>query len=212
MFSYIKIVALLIALFIAMFVAVEALNIGLLRDPTSAMDKGGIATALLGIALLAADVIIPVPASLIMVINGALFGVYFGTVISMVGGLAAFIAAFLLGKKGSPLISKWTSEEDRRSADTFLENWGLLAIIISRPFPILAETIAIMAGTSAMTISKGVLAALLGLLPVTVLYALIGAIAATFTNLILAFIFVLSVAMLIWLALQRLEKRSINTQ
>lgn len=206
--SYIKVIALLITLFIAMLIAVEALNIGVLRDPTPVMREGRFVTALISISLLAADVFIPVPSSLIMLINGALFGIFIGTALSMIGGLAAFSVAFIVGRKGGPWLLGTVSLEGREKADKFLQNWGLLAIVVSRPFPILSETIAVIAGTSSMSITKGLLAAILGYLPVALLYAMIGAIATTFTNLVTAFVFVLVVAGIIWLSLAKLEKKT----
>lgn len=206
--SYIKVIVLLITLFIAMFIAVEALNIGVLRDPTPVMKEGRVVTALIGISLLAADVFIPVPASLIMLINGALFGVFIGTALSIIGGLAAFLVAFMVGRKGGPWLLRTATPEEREKANRFIHNWGLLAIVITRPFPILSETVAVIAGTTSMSISKGILAAIMGYLPVALLYALIGAIATTFKNLVIAFIFVIIVAGLIWFILLRLEKKT----
>lgn len=205
--SYIKVIALLITLFTATFIAVQALNIGVLRDPTPVMREGRFIAALIGVSLLAADVFIPVPSSFIMLLNGALFGIFIGTALSVIGGLAAFAVAFFIGIKGGPWLLRSASPEDREKANRFIQDWGLLAIVVSRPFPILSETIAVMAGTSSMSITKGMLAAILGLLPVALLYALIGAIATTFTNLTAAFIFVLMVAAIIWVILTRLEKK-----
>jgi uncharacterized membrane protein YdjX (TVP38/TMEM64 family) len=80
----------------------------------------------------------------------------------------------------------------------------LLAIIITRPVPILAETTIIMAGASTMKLKPMILAALTGSLPIALLYALIGATAASFNNTMLAFGLTLLMAGLFWILGRRL--------
>jgi uncharacterized membrane protein YdjX (TVP38/TMEM64 family) len=55
-------------------------------------------------------------------------------------------------------------------------------VLVSRPLPLLAETVAIVAGTSSLPWSRALLAAALGSLPEAVAYSLAGSIAPTFDN------------------------------
>ena len=76
--SYLLTVVALIALFTILFLIVEALGVPLLSDPTPWMKHGGVLAATIGVGLLIADVVLPVPSSIVMVAHGALFGVLWG--------------------------------------------------------------------------------------------------------------------------------------
>ncbi|MDT4953616.1 MAG: hypothetical protein QOJ02_1754 [Acidobacteriota bacterium] len=189
----------MIAFFLILFLVVEALGVPLLTDPTPWMKHGGVLAACLGVGLLIADVLLPVPSSLVMVAHGALFGVVWGTLLSLVGSLGAALFGFWLGRRGGRLMERIVSTEERARADYLLNRWGTLAIIVTRPVPLLAETVAIMAGASSMNCGRVALAALVGSLPPALLYALTGAAVANFQNTALMFGFVILVAGFFWM-------------
>lgn len=189
----------MLAFFLSLFFLVEAVGIRLLVEPTPWLNRGGVPAATLGVGLLIADVLLPVPSSLVMVAHGALFGVFGGTLLSLVGSLGASLFGFWLGRRGGRLLERLVSPEERGRADDMLKRWGTLAIIVTRPVPLLAETIAIMAGTSSMGWGNVALAALSGSLPPALLYALTGASVAKFQNTALVFVFVLLVAGFFWM-------------
>ena len=88
-------------------------------------------------------VALPVPFSLVMVAHGALFGVAVGTtLLSVVGSTVAALVGFALGRRGGPLLTRLVPPEERVRADRLLTRWGTLAIIVTRPVPLLAETTA----------------------------------------------------------------------
>ena len=72
---YLLIMLAMMAFFLLLFFAVESLGVPLLVDPTPWLRHGGVLAAALGVGLLIADVLLPVPSSLVMVAHGALFGV-----------------------------------------------------------------------------------------------------------------------------------------
>ena len=195
----------MLAFFLSLFFLVEALGIPLLIEPTPWLNRGGVLAAVLGVSLLIADVLLPVPSSLLMVAHGALFGVFGGTLLSLVGSLGASLFGFWLGRRGGRLLERLVTPAERERADDMLKRWGTLAIIVTRPVPLLAETIAIMAGTSSMNWGSAALAALSGSLPPALLYALTGASVAKFQNTALVFVFVLLVAGLFWMFGRTLE-------
>lgn len=194
-------------LFLAAFGIVEALGVPLLTDPTPWLSHGGLAAALIGIGLLIADVLLPVPSSLVMIAHGALFGVVGGTLLSLVGATGAALFGFYLGRRGGPLLDRLIPPEERKRGDALLARYGDLAIVVTRPVPILAETIAVLAGTSPMGWGRMTLATLLGSLPAALIYALTGAAAATLNDTVLVFTLVLLVAGLFWLVGRRLRDR-----
>jgi uncharacterized membrane protein YdjX (TVP38/TMEM64 family) len=201
----------MLALFLVLFFLVEALGIPLLVDPTPWLKHDGLWAAALGVGLLIADVLLPVPSSLVMVTNGALFGVLIGTMLSLLGSTGAAMFGFWIGRRGGRLLERLVTVEERERANLLLEHWGMLAIIVTRPIPLLAETVAIMAGASPLGWGRTALAALAGSLPPALLYALTGASAGRFENTALMFLFVLFITGLFWVVGRKItsaEKRA----
>lgn len=191
-------------LFLLLFGLVEAMGIPWLQDPRPLLDGIGIWPAALAvIALLIADVFIPVPASLLMIASGALFGIAGGAAVSLVGALGAAAAGFAFGRWGQSALHRWVDEEERRRANRLLRDWGLLAVAASRPVPILAETLAIFAGASPLGWRAFLLASLAGNLPAVLLYAITGATARDLDDTVLIFGLVMLVAGAVWLAGRR---------
>jgi uncharacterized membrane protein YdjX (TVP38/TMEM64 family) len=196
---YLLIMAALIASFTILFFIVEALGIPFLSDPTPWMKHGGVAAATLGVGLLVADVLLPVPSSLVMVAHGALFGVVGGTLLSLAGSVGAALFGFAIGRRGGKFMDRVITPAERSRANNLLARWGALAIIVTRPLPLLAETVAIMAGTSSLGWATVALASFAGSLPPALLYAVTGAAVANFQSTSLMFGVVLLVAGLCWL-------------
>lgn len=186
--------------FLIMFILFEkVVQIPLLQDPSNVMQAGTIGAAFLGVGLLVVDVFLPVPSSIVMILHGALFGVVVGTLLSVIGGLGASLVGFWLGRQGETLLSRWITEEEAYQANQLLKRWGWLAIIVTRPIPILAETVAIMAGASTISWRLMALAGLAGAIPAGMLYAITGATALNLDNFLLTFGFVMLMAGLFWL-------------
>jgi uncharacterized membrane protein YdjX (TVP38/TMEM64 family) len=196
---YSAIVSAIFAFFLVSFLVVEVIDVPLLKEPSTWLGGASMLTALLGIGLLAADVILPVPSSVVMVANGALFGVIGGTLLSVGGSTGAALIGFSIGRRGGPLMARLVPPKERARADHLLSRWGGLAMVVTRPVPLLAETVAIMAGTSPLGWRQAALASFVGSLPPALLYALTGATTAALTSGVLMFGLVLLVAGIFWL-------------
>ena len=109
---------------------------------------------------------------------------------------------------GGPLLERLVSERERVRADALLARWGALAVLVSRPVPLLAETTAIMAGASPLTWSRVLLAAALGSLPEAVAYGLAGSIAPSLQNAGLIWGSFLVVAAGFWLLGRWIDRRA----
>jgi uncharacterized membrane protein YdjX (TVP38/TMEM64 family) len=188
----------MVAFFLLLFAAAEAFGVPLLTDPTPWLKHGGVFAACVGVGLLVADVLLPVPSSLVMVAHGALFGVVMGTLLSLVGSVGAALFGFAIGRRGGGLLERLVTAAERERADRLLKRWGTLAVIVTRPVPLLAETVAIMAGTSSLGWGRMTLAALAGSLPPALLYAITGAAVANFESTALVFGCVILIAGLFW--------------
>lgn len=191
--------------FLVIFLVFETISPPVLDNPNDLMTASNIGVALVGIGLLVVDVILPVPSSLIMVANGALFGVTLGTILSTVGSIGAAVLGFFIGRLGAPVLARFVRPDQRVRADHLLREWGMLAIIITRPIPLLSETTIVIAGASNMRWKPMLVSTFTGSFPVAILYAITGATAANLDNTLLAFGLVLLLASVFRLIGRRLQ-------
>jgi len=198
----------MLSFFLALFLVVEALHIPILTDPSRWLERGGLLAATIGVALLIADVVLPVPSSLVMIAHGALFGVLVGTLLSLVGSVGATLVGFAIGRRGGTMLERLVPADERARADRLLARWGALFIVVTRPVPLLAETVAILAGASSISWKSAALAAVTGSLPPALLYALTGSVAASFQNGALMFALILLVSGSFWLISYRVQSSS----
>ena len=196
----------MIGLFLLLFFLAEWLHVPLLTDPSPWMGRGGIVAALIGVGLLIADVLLPVPSSLVMIAHGALFGVAIGTLLSLLGSVGAALTGFALGRRGGKFLDRIVTAEERERVEQMLERWGALAIVVTRPVPLLAETTAVMAGASAMSWQRLTVASIVGSIPPSLLYALTGSVAASFQNITLMFCFIMLISAAFWFISRKLAQ------
>jgi uncharacterized membrane protein YdjX (TVP38/TMEM64 family) len=203
MHRYWLLAATIAATLLVVFIVVQALGVPLLSDPRSSLDEAGPPAAALGVGLLVADVALPVPSSVVMTAHGTLFGVVLGSLLSLLGSTGAAAAAFAIGRRGGPLLHKLLPADERERADALLVRSGALAIVLTRPLPLLAETTALAAGASPLAWRPAMAAAVAGSIPAAVLYALAGAAAASFASTTVVFAAVIVVAAIFWLISHR---------
>jgi uncharacterized membrane protein YdjX (TVP38/TMEM64 family) len=165
---------LMLAMLLLFFVG-QALQLPFLAEDTSFLlsQKKWVA-GLAGIGLLVVDVVAPVPSSIVMLANGVLFGPVGGTLLSIVGGAGAALVGYWIGRRGERAGKRWLGVESLTRANAFFRNYGMMAVIVSRPIPILAEAVSIIAGISRMPARKFFPAMLLGVLPTAIIYAVAG--------------------------------------
>lgn len=170
----------IISLFLlCLFGIAEMLKISQYIIPGTDGIASNLFSALVGLVLLVSDVVLPIPASLIMIAFGARYGVAVGGLLSAVGSIGASMVAFYLGRYGGFWFSQRLAEDERLQANAFLAQWGEIAVIVSRPIPILAESLAILAGVSKMSGYRMFIAAVLGSAPNALVYASVGGFAIT---------------------------------
>ncbi len=184
----------LVAAMLLLFVLAEAFDVPFLTEQTPLGTRSGAVAAMVGMTLLVADVVLRVPSSVVMIAHGALFGVPLGMALSMVGSLGSFAVGFAVGRRGEPAVARLVPEEERRQADRLLLRWGLAGIVLTRPVPLLAETVSLMAGASPLRWRSALGAAALGCLPAAAVYAMAGTLAAGFATGAVVFVAVVVIA------------------
>ena len=152
-----------------------ALDLPVLRDPSPAMRRLGAAAAALGLLLLVADVVVPVPSSLVMVANGALFGAVTGTALSVAGSVGAVTFGYAIGAGAASRRSTARGGAGHSAVRATLDRWGTFAVAVTRPVPVLAEATSVLAGVAGLPLRWVVAAATAGAVPVAAAYAVAGA-------------------------------------
>jgi uncharacterized membrane protein YdjX (TVP38/TMEM64 family) len=159
----------------------------------------GAGSAATVIALLAADLFLPIPSSLVMVLSGAAFGVVWGALIALAGSVGGEWLGFELvrryGRRASRKIVG--DEEIDRLARVFARH-GAAAVAVTRALPVVMETMSVVAGLSTMTRRTFLTASLLGTAPIVFVYAYAGAVSRQTGSLVPAIVMLVAVAGLGW--------------
>lgn len=139
------------------------------------MEGFGTWAWLAGIALLVADIILPVPSTVIMSALGWMYGWWLGGLIaalgSMLSGIVAYSACRWLGRPAA----RWLAGEAGLSrGEEMFERRGGWLVALSRWMPVLPEAIACLAGLSRMRMRVFVPALACGSLPTGFAFAAIG--------------------------------------
>ena len=186
----------------------EAFDVTLLVDPVGSIETRGLA-AWVGVGLLVADILLPVPSSVVMLAHGALFGVIPGAALSLLGRTGNAGVGVLIGRSAGKLLSR----RSRRRATTdsgkgaeLVARRGLAAVVFTRPIPVLAESTLVAAAAIGLSPLAVIAAAVVGALPEAVLYAVAGDIAMSYANGAAVFVSVIVLSAATWAASGQTEK------
>lgn len=117
----------------------------------SSMDNNALAFALTGSGLLALDVVLPVPSSIMTALLGGRLGFWAGGLCAWLGLTAGNLIGYGIGRL-------WPD----KAAPDLPESPTLLLLILSRPVPIFAEAVAIAAGATRIHVGRMVAACAAG--------------------------------------------------
>lgn len=205
MSRYALLVLSLCLFFLAAFLVAMALDVPLLTGTGWIRDHARSSAVVILNALLIGDVLLPIPSSLLMVANGALLGTLAGAAATLGSTLLGGALAFWLGRRGAPWLMARISDRERARADHFFRRWGAMAVLMSRPVPIIAETVGILAGTTTMRWPRFIASVFLGNLPPAILYAFAGASAKNASYSVAIFLILVGLAGGWWLIGRRGE-------
>jgi uncharacterized membrane protein YdjX (TVP38/TMEM64 family) len=140
------------------------------------LANAGARSALLIVTLLASDVVLPVPSSLVMVLSGAAFGLVWGSLFAFAGSVAGQWLGFEIARRyGQGVARRLIRDEDIADFQGLFETHGFAAVLITRPLPIIMETISVVAGLACMRRSLFLPASFAGTMPAVIVYAYAGA-------------------------------------
>lgn len=102
------------------------------------------------IGVLAADILLPVPSSLVATLGGATLGLVAGTACGWLGLTLGSMAGWLLGRIAGSRGLAGVEASARATLAAQERRFGPLVVVLTRPLPILAEAAAILAGAAGM--------------------------------------------------------------
>jgi len=120
--------------------------------------------------VLASDIVLPVPSSIVLYLNGFFLGVLFGTLVSMCGLMVGCIIGYFIGKASSNIFKS----ESNKKANQILSRYGPPAIFLTRGIPILSESICFVCGFNKINFRRYLMLNFIGYLPVCLLHAIFG--------------------------------------
>jgi uncharacterized membrane protein YdjX (TVP38/TMEM64 family) len=164
--------------------------------------------ALLLGGLLAGDVVLPVPSSLVGTAAGSLLGFGLGTATSWTGMMVGCGLGYLIGARaGVPTLRRMAGEAELARVAQAAERHGPWFLLVFRAVPVLAEVSVVFAGTSRMSPRAFFIVCALANLGVSITYSAVGAFAAGAGSFLLFFAGMVLVPGLALTLVRRLTRR-----
>ncbi len=134
-----------------------------------------LAVAIGTIAILATDILLPVPSSVVSTVAGAQLGIVGATVASWLGmTIGATIGFWLAHMFGRPLAVRFSSHDDLDRMDSLARRYGPWILIATRALPVLAEAAVLFLGTTQLAWRRFLPAIALSNLGIAAVYAVLG--------------------------------------
>ncbi len=149
-----------------------------LEDRVRGWFHGGFspaATAGMVVALLAADVLLPVPSSFVSTFAAGVLGFPLATAASWLGMTLGAAIAFVLARfLGRPAALWLSGQEDLDRVDRLSRRYGAMVLVLARPVPVLAEASVLFLATTRLPWRWFLLPIMLSNLGVAAVYSALG--------------------------------------
>ncbi len=131
------------------------------------------------IAVLATDIFLPVPSSLVSTVAGVELGIAAATLASWIGMTIGAIFGFALARWcGRPLAERFSSRDDLAKMDEASERYGPLVLIALRAVPVMAEASVLIVGVNRLAWRRFLWPVMLSNLAVALVYSTLGHLAS----------------------------------
>lgn len=131
----------------------------------------------LGIALLWADLLLPIPQTSIIAALGIVYGPWFGGAVGSFGLITSGLIGYgLMRTSARRLVLRWVRPGSLERIERWFERSGTWAIVLSRSLPhSIPEALVLVAGLARMPLGRFTAALVLGSVPIGFVFAAIGA-------------------------------------
>jgi 3-dehydroquinate synthase len=161
------------------------------------------------VALLAADIVLPIPASVLGIAGGAALGLLGGMLTVTLGLTLACLGGYWVGRAGGTrALARFMGTRERQALEKMAARHGVLALALSRPLPVLGEASVILAGAARLPLMPVLLVTTAANAGLGLAYAGLGTFADDPLTLVLSFIASLALPGLGWLLLRALRRRT----
>jgi uncharacterized membrane protein YdjX (TVP38/TMEM64 family) len=131
----------------------------------------------LGIALIWADVVLPVPQAAVIAALGIIYGTVLGGLLGSVGLISGGILGYALMRTSARrFVNRWVGRQSLHKMESLFDRAGAWAIVLTRSLPYsVPEAIVFLAGLAGMPMRKFTMALTVGSVPTAFAFAAIGA-------------------------------------
>ncbi len=144
------------------------------EQPTSRVIVAAVVTG-----LLATDILLPIPSSMVSTFGGGALGTYWGTLASWVGLSAGAVLGFALARWIGPPVARWLSSAgDLQRLKIASDRYGPPVLILARGVPVLAEASVLLLGIHGLSWQRFLPAVLASNLGIALAYSAFGRYAA----------------------------------
>jgi uncharacterized membrane protein YdjX (TVP38/TMEM64 family) len=158
-----------------------------LADRLLARDVSAWYVAPVVAGLLASDVFLPIPSSVVAAAAGAALGLWGGTAAIWTGMTAACMLGYAFGSRTAAAAERFVGAAGMARAHGLWDRFGDYAIVLCRPVPVLAEATVIFAGIARRPFGHFISMSAWSNLGVALGYAAIGAFSMRADSFLLAF-------------------------
>lgn len=148
--------------------------------------------------ILSADIFIPVPSSLVMILNGKVLGFFSGTLLSTTSGVLSSCIGFYLGRKSGSFINKFFSAKEQQVSTNIFCHYGKFSIPVSKALPIVSEAISFLSGTTGIPFRTFFWYSLFGHFIISTVYAYAGSFTSEIDSNLLSGAIILFVLLIFW--------------
>ena len=140
------------------------------------------------LALLALDVFLPVPSSIVSTGAGVLLGFWQGAAVVWLGMTAGCAVGYALGFRGSGAAGRLVGTGSLERAGQLMARYGDLTIVLCRPVPVLAEASVVFAGLVRAPFGRFARLTALSTLGIALGYTAFGAFSMRLDSFLVAFV------------------------
>jgi uncharacterized membrane protein YdjX (TVP38/TMEM64 family) len=127
------------------------------------------------VALLAGDILLPIPSSAVSTYGGGVLGTPLATAASWIGMTTGGVLGFSLARAfGRRFASRFAASADLDRVASVCQRFGPMAILLTRPLPILAEACVLLVGATDLSWRRFLIPLLAANFGVSLAYAAVG--------------------------------------